>query len=367
MLAHLNPLVLPEGGDLVRDPIRAAHLDVPGFAAAYDRHTLAYDAVYRPQDRAIVLVCPRLLNLAAPLRAATIRVDGSVQRISRIRRFRRFDEVWIPCPAPPSEIAVDLGGQTLAAAVSPPDKALARRDVVMVKSKDNALEWIADWAGHYGMAQGATGFLFFDNGSGTYGPADVQAVLEQAAPEAAVVVVPAPFPFGPTLPNRPKHQSKFFQAGILNVARHRFLGAAAAVLSVDIDEMIVSEVGNIFGEVRAARSGYGTIPGFWSYAQPDGDALPRHADHVWRSAKDRGCQEKWAVRPSSFLGRGGWDVHGVRGYHMNNWVQSTKSMMLHCQRITTGWKRKRQGVGDNLVPCPIATRHLADRRTEISR
>ncbi|MBM7066767.1 hypothetical protein [Actibacterium sp. 188UL27-1] len=364
MLAQLNPLILPESGDLARDPIRVAHLDVPGFTEAYDRHTLAYDVIHRPADQAIVLVCPKLFNFAQPLRAAKIQVDGTNRKIAKIARFRRYDEVWISCGPAPERIEIHLGADTLSAAISIPDATLAGRDVVIAKSKDNALDWIADWAHHYATLQRATGFVFFDNGSTDYGPADIEATLTKAAPNAVHLVVPANFRFGPTLPKVPKHLSKFFQAGILNVARHRFVGQSAGVVSVDIDEMIVSEQRTIFDEARAARLGYVTVPGFWRYARPAAGQMPRHSDHVWRFPVDRGCQEKWAVTPNSFLGRGGWDVHGVRGYHANKWVTSATSIMLHCERVTTGWKRKRQNDGPDLVPCPIASRVLTGQKVE---
>ncbi|MEO0831611.1 MAG: hypothetical protein AAFY03_14270, partial [Pseudomonadota bacterium] len=119
MRLELNPLVLPRHGRLTRAPFRRADAAKPGFWEKYDTHTLAYDVIHLPAARAVVLVCPKLVNLAAELRKATLRIDGSVVAITRIRRFRRYDEVWLDYSrADPERIEIDFGDFALKASIS---------------------------------------------------------------------------------------------------------------------------------------------------------------------------------------------------------------------------------------------------------
>ncbi|MEO1308021.1 MAG: hypothetical protein AAFV38_08855, partial [Pseudomonadota bacterium] len=250
-MTYLNPLNLPHDGPLKRRPLRAKDASIPGFSEQYDWHTLAYDVIHKASEKAVVCVCPKLLNFRQQVRTGQIRIDGALCPRPTIRTFRRFDEIWIPYTGPsPSQIELTLSGLALTGKISAQSSDLTDRNVVITKSKNNALAWIADWAAHYSRNQGANGFLFFDNASTDYEPDQITQTLSQAAPDAAVQVLSADFPFGPTLPKVPKHMNKFFQAAILNVARHRFVHSAAAVISVDIDEIIVGKGQTVFQDRR---------------------------------------------------------------------------------------------------------------------
>ena len=59
--------------------------------------------------------------------------------------------------------------------MSGPGGAFAGRNCLMTLSRDNALDWIRDWAAFHVREHGADAVLFFDNGSTDYRPEEILA------------------------------------------------------------------------------------------------------------------------------------------------------------------------------------------------
>lgn len=335
----LNPIVLPQDGALRRDHIVPHRYRLAGYDDTYDFHTLAYDVVWMPRQRALLLVCPKLLNLEKLLKQGAMTADGVTLPRPRICRYRRHDEVWIPCPTQPAHITLRTKGLTLGAAVSCQESAFNGKNVLLTKSKDNALVWLTDWVRHHRVDQGADAVLVFDNGSNDYALADLQHAIGPEAGVQTAAAIASDFPFGSWKASKLIHRSMFYQAAMLNLARHRFVQSARAVLPSDVDEMVTGA--NVFDAAANSRLGYVTIPAVWRYSQlPDGQ-MPRHADHIWRRDPEATCKEKYALAPGRWFTRTTWDIHGLHRYAFNNRVKMRDAKLLHCEHISTSWKRHR--------------------------
>lgn len=335
----LNPLILPDDAPVRRRHIVPGKYRLDGYDADYDFTTLAYDVVWMPRTKAILLICPKLLNLETILKEAQITGDGDALGRLRIKRYRRHDEVWIACPRAPHEIVIRHNGLELAAKVSPQETLFDGKNVLMTKSRDNALAWLGDWARHHRHAQGADAVLLFDNGSTAYDLSDVRAAIGEKAGIGTASAIASDFPFGSWKATKLLHRSMFYQAGMLNLARHRFLAKARAVLPIDVDELICGA--SAFDAATQSRLGYVTIPGVWRYSNLPDDQTPHHADHIWRKTPDAWSKEKYALAPGRWFTNTVWDIHGLHRYALNKRVLMQDARMLHCEHISTGWKRKR--------------------------
>src|SRR5690606_33118536 len=129
------------------------------FAEKYDWWTLIYGAVWRPEQGAVVLVCPKLMNLEAVLRRGRFRGAGGTLPLRRIRRFRRYDEIWLEAERAPGRLTFGGEGLEFDCAVSDPDPSFDGLACLVTLSQDNELEWIADWVGHHVRHQGIEAVL----------------------------------------------------------------------------------------------------------------------------------------------------------------------------------------------------------------
>ena len=73
----------------------------------------------------------------------------------------------------------------------------AGRKVLCTFSKDNRLQWIADWAEFHVRAHDANAVLFYDNASTNYMTTDLLALFRSIPGLDAAVVVPWTCKFGP--------------------------------------------------------------------------------------------------------------------------------------------------------------------------
>ena len=94
----------------------------------------------------------------------------------------------------------------------------------------------------YSKFHAANAFLIFDNGSGRYSFQDLLNSIELPKNVDILGVVNWPFKFGPQAVDHPYWDSDFCQYGALETARRRFLAKSRAVLSVDIDELVINEL-----------------------------------------------------------------------------------------------------------------------------
>ena len=334
-IAELSSLSL-DGSGLARDAIVPASAQGEGFAAAYDRDTLWYDAL--AGDGRLLLVCPKLLNLAPLVADARVRLDGQPARTRRIRRFRRHDIVEIACSARPGRVEVAHGRWRGASGVSPDQTAIfAGLNASLHISRNNRLDWIADWARFHIGEHGLQAMLVMDNASDAYPP---EAILEALAPTGLkrAVVLKVPQPYGPVRSKSGGGGAKFLQPAMLNLARLRFLGRARAVLNADIDELVWSAGGSVFDAAVASPAGFVTFAGQWRQPGPAAEPPYRHAQHDHTRSGAEPCPPKYCLKPEGWMGRGGWDVHRPETPLAALWPRRRDFGYWHCRAITTNWK-----------------------------
>lgn len=342
MIETLASVVLPE-------TFRRAHVvperrRAPGYDAGYDFHTLCYDAIAVPG--AVWLFAPKT-NGFEPLLRTGLTLDGRPARVTRIRRFERYDIVELPWTGPAPRLGVAAGGWQAEVQVTAADRGTFEGlNCLMTLSKNNDLAWIADWVRFHVAEHGAEAVLFYDNGSRDYGAAEVAETLAAIPGLKAVRVLSAPFLYGPQAKGRMKFRANFLQAALLNLSRWRFLAGARAVLQCDVDELIDRRGGaGIFDATVAARAQFVRVPGVWRF--PDsGGRMPRHRDHYLRGAEDKTCPPKYCIVPEGPMRGKSWATHGLHGVWFGKRFVREDYRFLHCYGISDFWKGRPQSAAE---------------------
>jgi hypothetical protein len=303
----VSPLLLGDAWGVRREPPRPPELRQADYLDKFDHDTLAYDAF--PAGDTVRLSGPPLLNLGAGLSEAVWRLDGA-EVTATLGDLDRTQESWLDASASGGErLTVTLGEATCGTEVSESGVDWFRDRLTLVtKSKNNELQWIADWARFHASKHGVDAILLYDNGSDRYRPEDVLAALDVPGIEVAVVVS-WPFKFGPQggnwegLTNAP-WDSDFCEYGILEHARRRFLSEATGVLNHDIDELVVTENAGVFDLLTASGSGAIRYRSRW-IDTPRGTttAPPRFADYTVFDAKNRKRSLQYEIRVVDDRGR----------------------------------------------------------------
>ena len=334
-VAELNALSV-EGSGFTRNAIVPPAAQGDGFAAAYDWTTLWYDAVER--DNRLRVICPKLLNLKSFLADGALQIDGAPARLRRIRSFRRHDIAELDLPAGATTLATRAGRWQGASGLSPDQSGtFAGLNASLHISRNNRLDWIADWARFHIAEHGLEAMLVMDNGSDAYPP---EAILDALQPTGLkrAVVLRVPQPYGPVRSRTGGGGAKFLQPAMLNLARLRFLHRARAVLNADLDELVWTRAGSIFDATHQSRLGMIACDGAWR-SPADGTAPPhRHADHLYPEARNATCPPKYCIRPDGWRRHLSWDVHRP---DLPLGLAAPKSADFgywHCRAITTNWK-----------------------------
>jgi hypothetical protein len=344
-VAYLNAMLLPAEHGHKRDDCVPKEFQTKDYQSGYDASTLVYDAIYFPGLKRICLICPKLLNLEPLIRSGRFSSGVGTHPISRLWRHKRYDEIWLKCAGTPDRLRFAHGDMVLECAPSVQDSTLfAGLNCAVLKSKDNDLTWIRDWANYHVRVHGLEGLIFFDNHSSKYSVEEVDQVLRSVPGLRQSLVIPAPFPFGPQALAPYRNSSLFLQVALLNIARLRFFRKAKAVLAIDLDELVSpTPEGSIFETTRRSLLGYTLFRGRWRDPQTVDGTSVRHADHVYRVKNDDCSVTKYCICPGGLFGLSHWDIHGaVRGF-LKDAMTTDRVMYWHCRRITTNWKSARKG------------------------
>ncbi|WP_068109294.1 hypothetical protein [Tropicimonas marinistellae] len=325
-----------EGAGLRRHAIVPATARGDGFEDAYDWTTLWYDAVQLPGE--IHLVCPKLLNFKALVADGAILADGKPARIARRHSFRRHDIVRLRTDVPATEVSTSAGRWRGASGVSPEQTDIfAGLNASLHISRNNRLDWIADWARFHIGEHGLEAMLVMDNASDAYPPAAILDTLASAGLKRAVVLK-VPHRYGPVRQKSGGGGAKFLQPAMLNLARLRFLSRARAVLNADLDELVWTRAGSVFDAAVSSAAGFVTFEGRWRMP-PSGAAPPfRHADHRFLRGTDKPCPTKYCLRPDGWRRGIGWDVHRPETLLPTGLLKRRDFGYWHCRGITTNWK-----------------------------
>lgn len=363
----LSSLELPTSLGIQRDHIIPEAGRPPQYDAMYDLHTLFYDAFLVPEDSTIRLICPRLLSLENLIKEATFTVNSERLEPLLRRRNWRNDEVLLNSPGSATELHLRYRSLDQSIRLGTQDRETFRGlRCAVLKSRDNDLAWIVDWARYHVKIHGLEGLVLFDNGSRCYSLEDIRAALLDVDGLKAARVLSADFPFGPPADGANAHEAKFLQGGLVEIARLRYFQEAASVLLVDIDELVAPvPESSIFDLAERSFLGCVSIQGSWRYPCSDAPAPFRHADHSCVARDELPCRPKYCIVPKGILGGCFWDMH-IPGFGRSRLLlacrnilrrlfrhalQRDRASFWHCRKITTHWKYNRDNPAPENLEC----------------
>lgn len=341
---------LDKGAPLRRLAHTPEHAALPGFDQKFDHFGLFYDVFRSASGRHVWLIGPVAINLEEYLRKTEV-VGLQSGHHTRLQIHHGRDVVIARAKLPEADthLRLSIDGQTHDVLIQPNRSDMFKGErVVTTISRNNRLEWIADWAKFYVKEHGATAFLFYDNNSDQYAPADVQRVLEKIPGVKKSLVIPWNFSFAVKdydFRARFKRRSfaHFAQPVMFPHSFRKYAQTARSLLNVDIDELVISPFGkSVFS--AAERSLFGYVK--FNRIQIDNtrnpiESIPRHAHYVVRK-KGRPARlilKKWALNPKrDWLG--GWRAapanHAI--FHWFTLVgSSTDFYGYHFEAVSTSW------------------------------
>ena len=349
---HLTGLSLPAGATPRALPrLVRFRTDDPVLRARYDDRVLYYSAVWMRDRGVLRLYGPRSLNLTPVLSRAGYATETGPLPTPRLRHFKRYVLAEFPLSAPADRLILTLDGQTQEMAIlHQATDVFAGLNTVYTMSQNNDPDWIVDWMRHLHRHHGAEALLISDNASTAYTLDSLLERLRGLDFLKAVRVLSVPFKYGPSSAIcRRASQARYLQTGIANTNRDLYLGKARAVLSCDVDEIVVSDSGaSVFDAARGRRLGVMTIPGYWRFAKPGADK-PLHADHLWIDpARAKPCPTKYAIDPQGPVGRWSWMTHSLESLP-RRWISGAPDFWFaHCHGISTRWKEGREETADTV-------------------
>ncbi|MCH2165182.1 MAG: hypothetical protein MK098_11090 [Marinovum sp.] len=333
-MSDFSNLQLPSG--LSRKSALPKRYRPDGYLDGFDAKTLWYDAIWA--DGTLYVVAPPFNNLSRDIKRARFRVDGRPATLRRMRRYKRHAVLEFSSPDPVQRVSVYLGDWRGESAVSEAEFGrFAGRNTMFYISQNNDLRWMQDHARFHRHHHGAEALIVLDNGSTLYNTAEIEAALSETGLD--VLALSAPFKYGPVGLPPYRRLEKYLQTALFNILRLRFLARARAILSVDIDELVLTQGRSVFDLVQQSRLGFLQIQGAWRVPAPGPSGPFLHADHTHVEEGHEACPPKWCLRPDGALGGWSWDVHGIERLPFLHSRTHPDLSFAHCRGVTTGWKK----------------------------
>lgn len=349
---HLNPVMLPDG--VVRGMRPGIGTRPASFTDHYETRVLFYDVFWHRDGRTVLLVGPPPIDLDQRYGKMACVALPSQKRVRwREHNSKRLRLCSIKPPAGTTHIEITYAGATQVVAIAENASAFFEgSNVLFAISKNNRLDWIADWARFHAVNQGTDAVILFDNGSTDYGLEEIETALASVPGITRAAVLSAPFPFGRKDEWVPKDRfwSQFLQPAMFLVMFRRFAQAARGILNCDIDELAVPfPQGNVYDAAVRSRSGTVYYRGAWVAAVPgEGKKAPhRHGDFRRLEAEPgqgMGSTHKWAMAPNRrWLGR--LNVHPsphvLHNRPLGTRHKPTDVYIAHFRGISTSWQYDR--------------------------
>jgi len=324
--------------------------DIPAWAmedadveAQIDTHTLFYDVFAGENANTVVAVGPPLKRpMRRFIKQAEIALDGVPAIVTEVSQTRRSCTLEITSAVEnPTQLVINHPTLSFRQCVGPSLRNdYAGKQTLFTLSQDNDLQWIHDWARFHVEVHCVNGLVFFDNASKSYGTDQIMDVLSDIAGLDVFDVVAMPFQYGPSGSSREHLRHRFLQFGVFEIARRRFLGNAAAVLNMDVDELAYAPEGQtVFDQLTRQEQGFLTLEGEWRYPIPDAPVC--HATHVLHAeTSDDIIYPKWCLDPQANVKGKSWRTHGIKGLP-NQQVDGFG--FLHCRMISNNWSYDRSG------------------------
>ncbi|MEO6394897.1 MAG: hypothetical protein ABIO40_03205 [Devosia sp.] len=336
-IAEVSPLALPEDYPVLRTAPRPVERQEPGYAAEFDWTHLFYD-IYWGADR-LEMIGPPLRNLADFISPSHLTIDGQAF-LSSVRTMPLADAelTIVETEAQPQKLDFHTKGYQTNIVVQPSRaEVFSGARAITTLSKDNRLEWIADWAEFHVRVHGVDAAVFYDNASSRYGVTELLDCLSSVKGLSAVAVVPWPYKYGPRgIPGN--WDSSFCQQVMIEHARRRFLREAAAMVNLDVDELIVTEDGaSLFEHLDKSPSGALIYPGRWIDNVTTSRFLPpRHRRYRHYVPDGPLYLPKWTIVPSRLPETVATTIHRVFGDDFQPF-QDPQILYRHFRAISTNW------------------------------
>jgi hypothetical protein len=368
VIESASPWVLPEDAGYRREPARPANRRPGDFEALFDARTVFYDC-FRLTATQVMLIAPPLNRFAGVLDSLSI-TSLPTEGPCRYQAEQKFATGFagrqthtmcrVVVDVPESDISLSVqcrAGSTVLQIKPDSCTAFRGRRVLLTLSRNNDLRWICDWMRFHRDLHHADAVLLYDNGSTTYTAASLLEAMKRVSGFKAIAVVEWPYKYGPQGIGRGTWDSAFCQDGALEDARWRFLADAYAVLSCDIDELVLSDAGSVFDRAAGAAEGHVKFSGRWVNAQAlngsknADQTTPRHRDSTlqllpqsrWQTFRRKDvnlCPAKWAVVPNRCPQAAQWSVHEIVGMRALQLKPGDMSYR-HFRQIGTNWKNNR--------------------------
>ncbi|WP_196158724.1 hypothetical protein [Reinekea sp. G2M2-21] len=346
----LSGFDLANASSLRRKHVRNESRRNEHYLARYDDTTLFYDCFYNPQKRCYTFTAPRFLNLWPEFKQA-VQVNGSRFR-GRLKRYtwQRCEQVEVYAPA---NAELSLRSEHLNGVIPVRDShrdLFSAMNCALAISKDNQLSWIRDWAQFHVRAHGLEAVCIIDNASTEYTASDVLETLRSVSELKAAVVLSAPFPYGPVDSSKKLEVSpRFLQTSMFNLIKQDLFADARAILSVDIDELVMPNKSvSVFDAAVAARLGAVSFRELRVFPEANEERAYNHRAHTQVRAGRKLGNTKWCVAGHGFMNRFGWAVHRFGGAFFP-FTETQDFTYLHCHATSTSWKKNRYGQVENLM------------------
>lgn len=351
MIVHIPTIAIPRSTGLRRDPPRALENRQADYEDKFDFNTLIFDAIYLPDTRSVILICPPAMNLESVWKAARF-IDSRNQGQTfpfELVKLDRLLEVIVSDVDPTSKesISLEIAGQPIPLPIADDQSNIfSERKVLFTVSRDNDLGWITDWAEYHAKVHGIDGVLLFDNGSTSYSCAELSAALSMVSELKAIQVVDWRALWGPTAGPSGLWDSNFGQHGAFEVARWRFLREASLVVNADIDELLLPLSDKDLKSACEA-SQFGAIHFVSRWVVGISGVTPAHTKTGHRDFThllppgDPRARQKWAICPRRAANIMQWRTHHLPRYASEK-ILTADFEIRHFREVNTGWKESRK-------------------------
>lgn len=341
-IIELQGVCLPDDATLKRKHVRPEDRWTQHYLDRYDRTTLIYDCFYHEEKRCFVLTAPRFLNLWSFFKQ-NLYVDGKPNghRIKR-QTWQRCEQVELYAPAH-SKLAIKSADINLDIPVRQSQQSIfSDKNVALAISQNNDISWIEDWVRFHINAHGMEGVCIIDNASTDYSAELLLSTLQQIDGLKSAVILKAPFPYGPANASKKLEISpRFLQTSMFNLVKRDLFNSARAVLSVDIDELVIpnSEV-SVFDAAVSTKVGAISFRELKVYPNEDEEKAYPQRSHRWVKSGQKPGNTKWCVSGKGFINRFGWAVHRFGGGFFLL-TETAAFTYIHCHATSTSWKKDR--------------------------
>jgi hypothetical protein len=356
----------PDNSPYRREPARPVNRRQANFEAQFDARTVFYDC-FRATKTQVMLIGPPLNRFAGVLDSLSIHslptgsqchyeVDHQFTTGLANRRTHNLCRVVVEVPEGDASLHLQSTVGEIVLRIEPNSCEVFRgRRVLFTLSKNNHPTWICDWMRFHRDMQGADAVLLYDNASTTYTANSLLQAMQQVSGFKVVSVVEWPYKYGPQGVGPGTWDSAFSQDGAMEDARWRYLAHAHAVLNSDIDELALSDEGNLFDIAAGSATGCVRFSGRWVNAPRKSDpteSAPRHRESTyqllpewrWKGFRPKDtklCPTKWAVVPGRCPANAHWSVHEIVGMRAQL-MKRDATYYRHFSQISTNWKNNRK-------------------------